>query len=200
MAIAQQTKDVEIPAQRGIIYDRNMVKLAFSIKTFTVYGRPSEIEDIREASKIVSEILEQDENEVYLKLTETESSIVKLGKWVNKDKADLISNKFISGVWAVEDNKRVYPYNNLASHVIGHTTIDNRGISGIEYQFDEELTGSPGKLIVKTDVDGRQLSVEDEKYFAPVNGSNVVLTIDEVIQHFTEKALEHSLEIHEAKE
>jgi len=199
MAIAQQTKDVEIPAQRGIIYDRNMVKLAFSIKTFTIYGRPSEIKDIREASKIVADILEKDENEIYAQLAESKSSIVKLDKWVNKDKADLISNKYIPGVWAVEDNKRIYPYNNLASHVIGHTTVDNRGISGIEYQFNEELTGSPGKLIVKTDVDGRQLSVSDEKYFAPVNGSNIVLTIDEVIQHFTEKALESALENHEAK-
>lgn len=207
MAVSQHTRDIELPAQRGIIYDRNMMKLAFSVKTFTVYGRPSEItdelEDVEKPKKLaetaekIAEILEL-EPEVVLERLEGKKSIVTLERRVTKDKADLISKGGHKGVWAVEDNKRVYPYNNLASHVLGFTTVDNKGISGIEYTFNKELEGEPGMLVVTTDVNGRQLSNTDERYYAPEEGLNVVLTIDEVIQHFTEKALEKALEDHEA--
>ncbi len=207
MAINQQTRDIELPAQRGIIYDRNMMKLAFSVKTFTIYGRPSEIAavyegdmrklKIEETSNKIADLLEIDPEKVIKQLT-SEKSIVKVEKWVTKDKADLISKGGYSGIWAVEDNKRVYPYNNLASHILGFTTLDNKGISGIEYSMNDTLEGDPGLLTVKTDVNGRQLSNTDEKYYAPEDGLSVVLTIDEVIQHFTEKALEDALEEHEA--
>lgn len=197
MAINQQTRDIELPAQRGIIYDRNMMKLAFSVKTFTIYGRPSEVKALEETSTKIAELLELDEARVKAQLSSTKA-IVKLEKWVSKDKADLISKGGYSGVWAVEDNKRVYPYKNLASHVLGFTTVDNKGISGIEYSFNDTLEGESGLMVVKTDVNGRQLSNTDEKYYAPEDGLSVVLTIDEVIQHFTEKALDASLEEHEA--
>jgi len=207
MAINQQTRDIELPAQRGVIYDRNMMKLAFSVKTFTIYGRPSEIATsyegdmrrlkIEETSNKIAELLEIDPEKVIEQLT-SEKSIVKVEKWVSKDKADLISKGGYSGIWAVEDNKRVYPYNNLASHILGFTTVDNKGISGIEYSMNDTLEGDPGLLTVKTDVNGRQLSNTDEKYYAPEDGLSVVLTIDEVIQHFTEKALEDALEEHGA--
>ncbi len=204
MAINQQTRDIELPAQRGVIYDRNMMKLAFSVKTFTIYGRPSEMikEDasstkLDETSAKIAEILELDEMEVKEQLSSTKS-IVKIAKWVSKDKADLISKGGYSGIWAVEDNKRVYPYNNLASHVLGFTSVDNIGLAGIEYSFNDTLEGESGLMVVKTDVNGRQLSNTDEKYYAPKDGLSVVLTIDEVIQHFTEKALDAALEEHEA--
>lgn len=217
MAINQQTRDIALPAQRGNIYDRNMMKLAFSVKTFTIYGRPSEIaasfdEDVRtqktkKLAEKIAGILEIDEDEVYNRLT-SEKAIVKIEKWVSKDKADLIVKGSLQedgedkeryyGIWAVEDNKRVYPYNNLASHTLGFTTVDNKGISGIEYSFNEKLEGESGLMVVKTDVNGRQLSNTEEKYYAPTDGLSVVLTIDEVIQHFTEKALDQALEEHEA--
>ena len=138
-----------------------------------------------------------DKDSVYRSLT-SDKSIVKIEKWVPKDKADLISKGGYSGIWAVEDNKRVYPYNNLASHILGFTTVDNKGISGIEYSFNDKLQGESGLMVVKTDVNGRQLSNTEEKYYAPTDGLNVVLTIDEVIQPLTEKALEAALEEHEA--
>ncbi|MBN2899410.1 MAG: PASTA domain-containing protein [Clostridia bacterium] len=207
MAINQQTRDIELPAQRGAIYDRNMMKLAFSVKTFTIYGRPTEIanafkDDVRsakvhEVAEKVATVLEGDEDEVYDLLT-SEKAIVKIEKWVSKDKADLISKGGYAGIWAVEDNKRVYPYNNLASHVLGFTTVDNKGISGIEYSMNDKLEGEPGLMVVKTDVNGRELSSEEGKYYEPTNGLSVVLTIDEVIQHFTEKALDKALEQHNA--
>lgn len=207
MAVNQQTRDIALPAQRGTIYDRNMMKLAFSVKTFTIYGRPSEIAPtllqkerdlkIEETAVKIAEILELEEESV-LELLTSDKAIVKIDKWVTKDKADLISKGDYGGIWAVEDNKRVYPYNNLASHVIGFTTIDNQGLSGIEYTFNETMEGKAGMMVVKTDVNGRQLSNSDEKYYAPEDGLSVVLTIDEVIQHFTEKALEDAMEEHEA--
>lgn len=207
MAINQQTRDIELPAQRGIIYDRNMMKLAFSVKTFTIYGRPSEVAQsyegqmrtlkIEEISAKIADLLEIDQELVFEQLT-SDKSIVKIEKWVSKDKADLISKGGYSGVWTVEDNKRVYPYNNLASHILGFTTVDNKGISGIEYSFNDTLEGEAGMMVVKTDVNGRQLSNTDEKYYAPKDGLGVVLTIDEVIQHFTEKALDVALEEHGA--
>ena len=100
MAINQQTRDIELPAQRGVIYDRNMMKLAFSVKTFTIYARPSEISasyegdmrklKIEETSNKIAELLEIEPEKVIERLT-SEKSIVKIDKWVTKDKADLIS-------------------------------------------------------------------------------------------------------------
>lgn len=199
LANSQQTRDIPIPAKRGIIYDRNGKKMAISASSNTVWVRPSEVQKPEEASKALSSILDLDEQETYEKISNKRYGLVRIARWVDDDLAELIRKEKLRGVWIAEDNKRFYPYGNFASYILGHTTDDNRGMAGIELEYDKYLSGLPGRWIKNTDGKGRQLSFSSEKYFAAENGLNVVLTIDEVIQHFAEKAIENALEANKAQ-
>lgn len=202
LAHVQQTRDIPIPAKRGIIYDRKGKELAVSASTHTVWARPAEViksEKADEISKKLAEILEKNEEEIKERLTGKNVGLIKIEKWIDKNKADAIREANLVGIWIAEDNRRHYPFGNFAAHVLGHTTDDNRGLVGIELEYDKYLSGLPGRWIKNTDAAGRQLPYGEEKYYKPENGLNVVLTIDEVIQHFTEKALETTLLSTQAK-
>lgn len=202
LAHMQQTRDIPIPAKRGIVFDRKGKELAISASTSTVWARPAEVErsgKVDEISKELAAILEQDENEIKAKLTRRNVGLIKIEKWIDKEKADAIRQAKMEGVWIAEDNRRHYPFGNFAAHILGHTTDDNRGLVGIELEYDKYLSGLPGRWIKNTDAVGRQLPYGVEKYYEPENGLNVVLTIDEVIQHFTEKAVDNALAQTKAK-
>jgi len=194
----QQTRDIVIPAKRGVIYDRNGVKLAYSVTTFDVYIRPNLIEEKEKVAKEISSILDMEEVDVLEKLN-SEKSLLKLVTGISKSTADIIKNKKIYGIWTVKNNKRVYPFSDFASHIIGHTRSDNVGISGIEYFYEHELKGKDGVLITSTDVVGRPLPYSNDEIVDSIDGENIVLTIDEVIQHFTEKAVRSAYEKHNAE-
>lgn len=199
-AVAQQTRDIPIESKRGSILDRNGMKLAYSITTFNVWARPGNIpaEKLDEIVKQLSETLTMDETLVREKLT-SKKDLVKVTTGLNKATADLIKNKRLKGVWVAGDSEREYPYNNFASYIIGHTTADNVGIAGIEQYFEKELKGAAGSLMVQTDVDGRALPFSEEKVKLPKDGVNVQLTVDEIIQHFTEKAVDETYSRFKAK-
>lgn len=202
LAHIQQTRDIPIPAKRGIIYDRKGKELAISASTNTVWARPVEVAksgELDAISKKLAEILEVDEQEIKEKLSSKNVGLIKVAKWVDKDKADAIRKEKLEGIWIAEDNKRHYPFGNFASHIIGHTTDDNRGLVGIELEYDKYLSGLPGRWIKSTDATGKQLHYGTEKYYEAENGLNVVLTIDEVIQHFAEKAIDNTLAQTKAK-
>lgn len=200
MAVAQQTRDIPIEPKRGSILDRNGMKLAYSITTFNVWARPGSIKekDLDETVKELAETLSMDPIVVKEKLT-SKKDLIKITSGLNKATADLIKNKRMKGVWVASDSRREYPYNNFASYVIGHTTADNVGIAGVEQFFEKDLKGEAGRLMVQTDVEGRALPFSDERIEPPKDGVDVVLTIDEIIQHFTEKAVDETLSRFKAK-
>ena len=197
IALEQQTRDIPIPAKRGIIFDRKGKELAVSASTSTIWARPSEVlnnKDVSETARMLSEILGEPQENILEVITKKNVNLIRVAKWVEKEKADRIREENFEGIWIAEDNKRVYPFGSFASHIIGHTTDDNRGLSGVELKYDKYLSGLPGRWIKNTDALGRELSYGTEKYFKAENGLNVVLTIDEVIQHFVEKAIENAFE------
>lgn len=198
LANNQQTRDIPIPAKRGIIYDRNGKELAISASSNTVWAHPNEVEKPEETATALAKILELDEETVLKKLT-SRQYIVKIAPYIDDELAKAIRQERLKGISIAEDNKRFYPYGNFASYVLGHTTDDNKGIAGIELEYEKYLSGIPGRWIKSTDGAGRQLSFSTEKYHQAENGLNVVLTIDEVIQHFAEKAVQNALEINKAK-
>ncbi len=200
MAVEQQTNDVPIPAKRGVILDRNGKELAISAVTNTIWVRPKDVAasaktkeekelKIDKTAKALSEILGMEEAAVRETITKSKL-LVRVAKYVEKDKADQIRNAKLSGISIAEDVKRYYPLGAFASHVLGSTTDDNRGLSGVELKYDKYLSGVPGRWIKDTDLKGDGLSYGMEKYFQAEDGLNVVLTIDEVIQHYVEKALD----------
>ncbi len=140
-------------------------------------------------AKILSEILEMDEENIYKMITSDENYVT-IKRWISIEQSKKIKEANLTGISLIEDSKRVYPHGEFLAHVLGFTNIDQVGMYGIESVYNNELQGIPSRRIVNTDSKGRVLPYGYEEYFEGEEGLNVVLTIDETIQHFAEDALE----------
>lgn len=197
-ALEQWTKGITIKSKRGIIFDRNGKKLAVSISAATVFASPADIKDPHKTAKEVARVLNLDEEIIYEKITKKVRT-EKIKQWITKEEAQELRKLRLSGIEIIDDNRRYYPYGNFASFVLGFTDIDNNGLEGVEMTYNKYLTGTPGKWIKTTDAPGRQLPFDDEKIYEASDGLSAVLTIDEIIQHFAEKAAEEALIVNEAR-
>ena len=202
-ALEQQTSDNTVRAKRGKIYDRNYKVLASNTSVETISIDPKNLRTSLEKVSLsvqtfaddIAGILELDSQDVANKVNK-QSSFEYIKKKVDKDKADevrtYLEQKKVSGVSFVDDVKRYYPYNNLASHVIGFVGDDNQGLEGIESVFDNQLSGIPGRVVSTRDTAGIESGNDYESYIEAQDGCSVVLTIDEVIQSYVEKHLEQA--------
>lgn len=197
-AMEQWTKDVKIPSKRGIIYDRNGKKLAISATAYEITVCPAQVKDKEAVAKALSEALQMDKTELLEKVSKNQMSVT-IKKKVDGEIVKVLREKELEGVIYSEDSKRFYPQRNFASYVLGFTSIDNIGQDGVEKTFDKYLNGFPGRNIKMTDALGQELPDSDSKYYAAQDGLNLVLTIDEVIQHFAEKAAENAYVENKAK-
>ncbi len=202
-ALEQQTSDTTVRAKRGKIYDRNYKVMASNVTVETISISPKNVREsaknknmsIKTISEDMAEILSLDEEEIEKKINR-ESGFEYIKKKVDKEEADklreYIEDKGVAGISFVEDVKRYYPYNNLASHVIGFVGDDNQGLEGIESVYDNSLSGIPGRVVTTRYSAGMESNSGYESYIEAEDGSSVVLTIDEVIQSYTEKYLEQA--------
>ena len=204
-AFDQYTTEIDISPRRGTIYDRNMTALAVSATVETVYISPYEIVDEQESliADYLSDTLGVNRAEVVMRMGRKQSKYQIIKKKVDRSITDEI-RKFIEendiiGIHLEEDTKRVYPYGNLASNVIGFTNSENLGIYGIESYYEEYLKGSSGKIITAQNAKGKDMPFEYESYVGAQNGLNVVLTIDWQVQSFLEKHLQTALEDTQAR-
>src|SRR6056297_3360550 len=150
---------------------------------------PEEKQTPERIAVILSEILEIEEEKIYEMITSDENYVT-IKRWISIDQAKKIKEANLVGIGLIEDSKRVYPHGDFLSHVLGFTNIDQVGMYGIESVYNTQLQGIPSRKIVNTDSKGRVLPYGYEEYFQGEEGLNVVLTIDETIQHFAENALE----------
>lgn len=199
MAKSQQTLNRLISPKRGTIYDSNKQALAVSASSETVTINPTIVkkENKEKIAKAFSEIFELD-YETVLKKVNKISSIETIVKKIDKEKADELriwmkENKISTGINIDEDSKRYYPYNNLASHVIGFCGDDNTGLEGIELKYNEILQGSVGKIVSTKSATGEELPNSAEDYVPSIHGNDVVLTIDANIQSIAEKYLKQAV-------
>jgi len=197
-AIEQWTRDVPIPSKRGIIYDRNGKELATNAPAYEIYVRPVEVTDKESVAQTLSEVLKMDKETLMNKVSANKDTVI-IKKKVDSDTVKILREKNIKGLIFVDDSKRFYPQSNFASYVLGFTNYDNQGQDGVEATFEKYLNGFPGRDIKMTDAQGRELPESDRKYYEPQDGLNLILTIDEVIQHFAEKAVENALVENKAK-
>ena len=199
MAYEQQTLDREINPKRGTIYDRtgkNALAVSSSVETVTVNPGNIEKENKEKVAKKLAEIFELD-YETVLKKVSKRSSIETIVKKVDKEKTDKLriwmeQENITTGINIDEDTKRYYPYNNLASQVIGFCGSDNQGLDGIEAKYEEELKGEKGSIQRHTDAKGGEIGKEGENYVSAVDGNDLILTIDLNIQSIVEKYLEEA--------
>ncbi len=207
-AIDQQTKDTPIEAKRGTIYDRNGKELATSTTCYTLWARPSQIKlkdgqerpdsEIKVFAQEIADIIDGDASDVYADLTKNQA-LVRVAKYLEKNTADKLRALQITGIELSEDNKRYYPLGNFASQVLGSVNDDNMGRTGIELQYDQYLSGVSGRWVKNTDLLGNELVKGAEEYHEAQDGLNVIMTLDEAIQYYVEKALEKGMEKTKAK-
>lgn len=204
-AYNQQMKNQIISPKRGTIYDSNGDVLARSIKVETISVNPGKVAYVS-GSEVdneflatgLSQILEVDYNEILEKLN-SKSSVAVIAKKIDESKADLLrtwmnENKITTGINIDEDTKRFYPYNNLASNLIGICNYDNKGTIGIEERWNNVLSGTAGKIVTVQDVKKNAISDNAEQYVPVENGSNIYLTIDITVQQIVEKYLQKAVE------
>lgn len=182
-------RERSIKAKRGVIYDRNGVELAGNEPVCSISVIHSQIEDEEEVITTLSQALDLNEEEVSKKV-KANTIREKIKSNVDKKTADVIREKNLAGVMVDEDYKRYYPYNELASKVIGFTGADNQGIVGLEVKYDEILAGTPGSILTITDANGLEVVNEAESRIEPVSGNNLYTTIDVNIQKYVQQAAE----------
>ncbi len=220
MAQQQQLNDTIVPANRGIIYDRNMTVLAQSASAWKITMNPSEFKDFPEAAKEIvitkmSEILGLDRATIEEKASKTAYNNITLANKVEKDIRDkvlkFLEKPYESGVEgekpiyytrviAVEDDvKRYYPYSTLASQILGCIGTDNVGLSGLESKYNSILTGVDGRLISTKANNSVLDSIAYQTLYEPTQGTSLVLTIDETIQRYLEESLSECYETSNCK-
>ena len=208
-ATAQQLTDTTLSAKRGTIYDRNREILAESATVWRVVLAPVYLETDEErriVSRGLSEILDIDEETIFEKSKQS-SYYVEIKRQIESDTrqeildfCEKLSDEYdinSNSIYLLDNYKRYYYKNALASSVIGFTGSDDQGLSGIEYQYDELLTGTPGRLVTATNSIGTEMPFKYSQNIDAVDGSSLVLTIDSNIQAIVEKYLQEGIEDHE---
>lgn len=180
-------RERDIKAARGNIYDRNGVVLAENKTVCTISVIHSQIEDPEKVIAVLIKELGMSE-ETVRKRVEKVSSIERIKTNVEKETGDAIRSYELAGVKIDEDYKRYYPYNELASKVIGFTGGDNQGIIGIEVKYDEYLEGINGKILTLTDARGVEIKNAGERRSEPVEGDDLYLSLDYNIQMYAAQA------------
>ncbi len=198
-AIDQWTREIPIIATRGKILDKNGVILADNKDTYTVFVRKKAVSDVQFVSNTIANILEMSKDYVYNRLTTTISSEITIKKQVDKEKIDKILSLNLDGVYVSRDNTRIYPYNDMLSSVLGFTSNDGKGQSGLELYYDKYLTGENGEILYETDIVGVEINDKNASYYPATNGLNIKLTIDYDIQKLCDNAMSEALEQTKAK-
>jgi cell division protein FtsI (penicillin-binding protein 3) len=188
-AEAQQKKKDEVRVRRGVIFDRRGRELAVNFEMDSVYCDPKEMSATEVSARALSEITGKPAKSL-LKKCSSEGRFVWIERKVEPDVSRKIRELDIKGLCLIPDSKRFYPNNSLASHVLGFVDIDNNGLEGIERQYDIALRGIGRKILIERDAGGRTLSkgVEMES-----KGNDLVLTLDEGLQHMVEEELDNAV-------
>lgn len=179
-------RERDIKAARGQILDRNGVVLAANRTVCTISVIHSQVTDPETVIRVLTKELGIDE-ETVRKRVEKVSSIERVRTNVDKSVGDAIRAYGLAGVKVDEDYKRYYPYDTLASKVLGFTGGDNQGIIGLEVKYDDYLQGTNGKILTLTDARGVEIENAGESRLDPVDGNNLVISIDYNIQMYAEQ-------------
>ena len=205
-AVDQQLSDTTVSAKRGSILDRNGNTLASSASVWKVILAPAYFENDKQrkyVSQELASILGLREEDVYELASNSNSYYQTVKRRIESDERDKILafvdklsqqyERLTNVIVLEEDFKRYYPYNDFAAAVIGFTGSDGQGLSGIEFQYDSYLTGTPGRIITENNGWGTTMPFEYQQKEDAHDGNSLVLTIDETVQHFLEKYLKQGI-------
>lgn len=196
-ATNQRLRRLEIPAIRGKVTDRNGEILASSVLVKSVYATPYLIKKPDQAARKISRILGMDYNEIKSKLSR-KSGFAYIKRKIPVETADKLKKLDLEGIGYLDEVQRIYPAKNVGAHLVGFTSIDNRGFGGVEQKLDKILAGKSGELIVERDPYGRIIPGGISKEKHGYNGKNVRLTIDQSIQYVAQSKLDEAVKKYKA--
>ena len=201
-ALGQQLRDTVVPADRGRIYSADGVLLAANSSCWTLRASPREMpaDKLELAAHGLAQILELDEASLLEKFRDRASNDCLLRYRVERSMADAVRDfceeNGITGIRINQDSKRWYPQGEFLASVLGFTNVDNAGVSGLELEYNEQLTGKNGVVLTAVNAWGYTLEQSYETEQFPVEGSSLWLTIDANIQHYLENALNYAVQEH----
>ena len=194
------SRNLTVSADRGKIYDRNGKVIVDNITTSTLYLIPNQIKDKTKVANSLSQILNVSFDQMYDHVSK-KTMIERVhpeGKNLDYETANKINSLNYDGVYLLKTSKRYYKYSSLLSHVVGYTGIDNQGLSGLELQYNKELTGKDGSINYYSDGKGKRLDIS-EVYNKPIKGNDIYLTIDLDVQLSLENELKNAYKKYKAK-
>lgn len=198
-ALDQWTREIPVSAGRGNIYDRNGELLAGNLPAYSVYARANAVEDPEASANVLAAALGLSYDDVLEKLTDGSRSEIVLVKRTQKEVAERIEGADLSGVYYARDDKRFYPHGALACQVLGFTSYDGAGSTGIEQYYNRYLAGERGEILFETDLVGVDLDGATAAYIPGTDGLHVRLTLDYRIQTLAEQVMLKALSAYSAK-
>ncbi len=191
MAQRQHRESIQIPAGRGTIYDRTGVQLAIGEQTTTVYADPRELTEPRKIAVAAHQLLGANANQLYPQLLNRRSGFVYVARFADPKAAAAFLKHRFTGVNSYSEEKRVYPQGTVGSQLVGYAGTDNKGLAGLEVQYDKALAGKTGEQTIVRDPFGRAIDVISST--AEREGSDVFTTIDHTIQANAEAVLRETV-------
>ena len=212
-AIKNQTRSTNLTATRGVIYDANMNVLASSSTVETVFIDPNEIAEqmkqpensnlLDQIARGLGEILDVEPSFVYEQAADKQYRYKVISRKISEELADevraFVSENKITGVYLETDLKRYYPNSSLAAQALGFVSSDNNGSEGLEAYYNEELSGTAGKVVTSKGNYGSEMLYTYEKYYDASDGSSLITTIDSTVQAYVEKNLQNAIDKYDIK-
>lgn len=191
-ALDQRLYPIPVDAKRGAICDRNGRELAVSVSADSIYAVPAEIVDPAGTAGKLTKVLGMGVKEIQGRITEHSASVW-IKRKVSENEAMAVKKLNLPGIGFTERGQRFYPRDTLAAHVLGIAGIDNQGLEGLEVEYDNYLRGIRGQIMAERDATGREIPEGIRRFWAPEDGNDLYLTIDETIQYIAERELDKGI-------
>ena len=198
-AVDQWTRELPVSPERGNIFDANGELLAGNTAAYTLYARANAVRDAEQTARALSSLLPLSYESLLFKLSDRSSSEIVLLRRAEKETVAAVEGTNLQGIYYARDNRRVYPYGALGCQVLGFSSSDGAGLTGIEKQYESYLAGTKGEILYETDLVGVEIEGTGASYIPAEDGLDVTLTLDVRIQSLAEEVMVRALEEHGAK-
>ncbi|TCS75691.1 stage V sporulation protein D (sporulation-specific penicillin-binding protein) [Effusibacillus lacus] len=186
-------RDIPVESKRGIIMDRNGEVLAYNGSAPTIVAFPAQIKDKPGTAEKLAKVLGVDKDALLARISKRTLLVYVMpgGRKIDDQKAKEVRSLKLPGVYITEEGKRFYPFENLASHILGFTGAVNQGLTGLEAWYDERLRGKNGSISFFAQANQQKMPNENDSYTPPENGLNMKLTIDKEISNFVRREIDN---------
>ena len=199
LALDQWTREIPVIAGRGLIVDRNGEVLAGNAASYSVFARANAVKDAEGSARVLSAALGIPYEELIKKLTDKSKSEITIIRHTEKAVVERIEGENLGGVYYARDNTRIYPYGSLACQLLGFTSFDQSGSTGVEQYYNKYLAGENGEILFESDLVGVDLEGATAAYIPATDGMNIKLSLDYRIQSAAEETMQRVLTESNAK-